>query len=279
MIFSRALTPSSLLWPDRIRRRTDVNDTLEESAKRFLASLNPWEDYDLEKLRGDLTADEFRAIGTVLEDPGYKYFNRFATQDIPPLARLRLLIGLEFGTLSEQGRRAVIAEMGIRRWIWKDESEDDTVNVKQAPLVEKTGVAASQVSKFLHGASDGIIKTPTLDRIAGIVELNLKSCGENGPLDRAFKGLRNRGESPDRFQKSNREGEETQGGAVTEQMRHLLKDAMRRRGWTQKEVACWTGSAQSQICRFLNRMALKTDILDRLGAFLWIRIEASTKSH
>jgi hypothetical protein len=79
--------------------------------------LRPRDEHDLGALRDLLSDDEIDAINAVLEEPGYKYFLKFADKVTHSLARLQLLIGLEFGTVSQQVRQAVLDEMGSRGWV------------------------------------------------------------------------------------------------------------------------------------------------------------------
>jgi DNA-binding Xre family transcriptional regulator len=256
-------------------------------AERFLGTLGPRKERDLGGLNDLLTSDERESIETCIEKYTYREYADFASlivSDRPirllPLAQLQLLIGLGEGRVSQQVQEAVFREMNKRDWVWHTERD----NVKHTPLAKETGVSNPQIHRFLTGGENGVVKTSTLDRISQVVKLELITWGESGRVYGALDSVKSRHRtnvfpddaiSVDKGEKD--QAGDSQEGTVTQQLRRALKGLIERRGWTQNEMASWTGVSQSQICRFLLGGELKTVALDRLGAFLWVEIVPRTE--
>ena len=259
-----------------------MNADFQAEAQRFLGTLGPRKDPDFGLLDSLLSVDEMESIKACVSKLTYRQYTHFAGLNIspragslPPLAQLQLLIGLGEGCVSEQVREAVRQEMVRRGWVWRSDRGDG----KQTPLARETGVSNSQVSRFIHGGEDGVVKTSTLDRISQVVELEVITWGETGRVYDALASVKPgrekeapRDDTISEDQAAGTEEEPARGGTVTQQIRRALGGVTGRRGWTQKEMACWTGVSQSQICRFLSGGELKTVALDRIGAFLWVEI-------
>lgn len=262
-------------------------EDLHEMARRFMQSLGPRKDPDYCQLDDLLTADEMEAIKACVKKYSYRQIAEFASlrvtdpsKRVPPLAQLQLLIGLGEGSVSEQVCEAVKEEMSRRDWVWHSYRGDG----KQTPLAKESGVSKSQIHRFLKGGEYGVIKTSTLDRISQVVPLEVITWGELGrvydalaPLKPGFRRDVLRDDTIEEDQEAGTEAVAAPGGTVTQQIRLTLGEVMRRRGWSQKKLACWTGVSQSQICRFLSGGELKTVALDQIGAFLWVEIVRSTK--
>jgi DNA-binding Xre family transcriptional regulator len=252
---------------------------LEAEAQRFLERLRPREDPELGELESLLTANEIEAIEKCCFEQTYIDYAEFArlgashsAKRLSPLAQLQLLIGLGEGRVSGQVKAAVVREMNRRDWVWPTEHG----GIKKTPLARETGVSNTQIHDFM---TSKIVNTSTLDRISQIVELEVIPWGEGGWIHNALASTKSskrkenlRDDASTVDQGWNGEAEDTQGGTVTQQIRRELKGVMRQRGWTQKEMAFWTGVSQSTICRFLLGGEIKTVALDLLGAFLWVEI-------
>jgi predicted XRE-type DNA-binding protein len=238
-----------------------MESLLKTRAQQFMDSLRPRVEPDLGVLKELLNVEEMEAIETVLNKRGSASIRKFTCAAKNSLARLQMVIGLESSTVAEQVRNALMWEMGQRENGWWETKERFNI-LKQVTLVRLTDVSKSQINKFLHHET---VNTETLDRISSIVRLRVIPHTVTystiyGLLASHPSGLQ-LGEERDESQ------------SVTQQVRQILKEQMAIRRLSQKEVADWTGVAQSGISRFLQGKAVKTTALDRLGAFFWIEIE------
>ena len=185
-----------------------MKTSLEEDARRFLATLGPRKEPELGELRSLLSGDEIEAIESVLEDCDYQALPEFRAPRgmsagrprkplarVPnPLARLQLFIGLQDGTVSNQVRAAVLNEMRRRGWVWSTAERGGFA--MQFALCKATGVSSAQVSRFLHGGDDGVVKTSTMDRIAQVTRLSVTTFAEHGRVHDALTGQLGAGRFP-----------------------------------------------------------------------------------